>query len=197
MSARIVAQDATELAPLYDRYRGQSEPQPAHLEINTETGVAVFETSGEIGNGVPMRVWHGIDRRVSCSCYLTGAQLVAASAYLLPLVQTVYDETDTDWDGSNMVGTITDAGQEALDEIEQYLDGIDGEVQVRDAGEWHADAAREHLTAAATDAEIAALAAEWESDALAEGIFLEGDLVDYLTEVRDELAADAADAEAA
>ena len=48
-----------EFAPLYLRYSGQTNPQPAHIEIDPEEKTITAEANPEIGNAVPMNVWHG------------------------------------------------------------------------------------------------------------------------------------------
>ena len=49
-------------APLYAKYEGQSQPQPAYLEFdpaNQETLELKAQYNGGIGNAVPFDVWNG------------------------------------------------------------------------------------------------------------------------------------------
>lgn len=88
--------------PLYRKYPGQLKPQDAYLEIR-EDGTILCESNPEIGNGVPVRVWHGLDKRFSVSPYLSAQQIRWLIAQVRPHAQKYLNETEIVWDGSNHV----------------------------------------------------------------------------------------------
>ena len=90
-------------ADLLDIYPDQTEPQACFIALNLCTGRMSGQTDPEIGNAVPMDVWHGIVRRY----YLPGPLLAKAANALMEDIashaQAILDHADVVWDGSNNV----------------------------------------------------------------------------------------------
>lgn len=108
------------------------------------------------------------------------------------LLARICDGHSIEWDGSNMVGQMSDAGQAAVDEL---LAGIEAEVSdsdwsLWDVGDWLANDDLGGLNAATTDDEMGAIAAEIESAANHDHVVLAGSVEDYLREKRSEMQDD-------
>lgn len=110
------------ILPVYYLYPRQTSPQLAYIELNTETGRVRADWNGEIGNAVPARVWHGIDRRYYISCYLSVSGIQDAVRAISDELHTVLNNTDTKWNGSNHVSIVTDA--DVVDEAERDIEKI-------------------------------------------------------------------------
>jgi hypothetical protein len=122
-------------APLYLRYEQQANPQPAYLEL-TEDGQVIVDSTGEIGNAVPVSVWHQRDLRWSIPHDLTSAGIDQMLEAVLPLLEELYDHHTVKWDGSNMVGELDDRGRELSDEIDRLLREDYERAAIWDAGDW-------------------------------------------------------------
>ena len=114
-------------APLFVRYPGQVSAQPAHLEIDPGSRTYTAESNPEIGNAVPMDVWHR--RRLRCGGLppsIGGAALAGflADPDLVDLITRVCDGHSDAWDGSNMIGRLTDDASDALQDIERMIDAL-------------------------------------------------------------------------
>ena len=61
--------DNGSVAPLYEVYPQQLQPQSAYLEFDPAADELALEAdySGEIGGGVPANVWDGLIQRFSVS----------------------------------------------------------------------------------------------------------------------------------
>jgi hypothetical protein len=122
-------------APLYKRYPGQSAPQQAYVELD-ERGNVTADCSGEIGNAVPARVWHGRTRRFAVS---PSVRATALKAYLegagRALLAAVHAGHAVDGDGSTKRGQLTDEAREAEEALEAGLAELE-EADVWPVEEW-------------------------------------------------------------
>lgn len=137
-SLTIQLPDAAEVAPLFKQYDGQAMPQPAYVEL-TEDGQVTADWSGEIGGALPMTVWHGRTRRYRVPSAIKGSGLRALVERIQPLLERVHGGHLVEWDGSNLVGRLSDDAQAAEEQIErdiERLGEIDDVAQVWDAGDW-------------------------------------------------------------
>lgn len=189
-----------DLAPMYWRYPREINPQDAYLEIDLERDTADWEYDSEIGGGVPAPVWHGVRQRIPCSCSLSSAQIAQLSEELRPLIERVCAGGDSEWNGSNWVGTLTDDARDALDEIETRLGEEEAQAQVWRVGEWLSgaryDVTREyHITHETSDERLTEIADALEQEAVSDGVYLDGDVIDELTEWRETMRVDARDEE--
>lgn len=116
----------TSVAPLSHTYPQQFNPQPAYVEL-TENGEVSADWSGEIGNSVPMSVWHDRTLRMTVAHNVNGPALAdyLESPEALALLETIHAGHEVDWDGNNYVGTLTEEARAALERLEDVLRGFE------------------------------------------------------------------------
>jgi hypothetical protein len=178
---------------LHRHYQGQTEPQGCYIELDCQTGLLTATYNAEIGNAIPFSVYHGHDRRYHIPC-ITADAANELMEEIRPLAERVIAGYTSEWDGSNHRARFTTDAEQAEEEIERIIEGVDVEtcgISDADASEWltETDPA---ITAQTTDEEIATLAEQAEKDAAYERIVLI-DADGYLTRLRDEMRADAED----
>ncbi|MFN2310174.1 MAG: hypothetical protein ABR553_10670, partial [Gammaproteobacteria bacterium] len=127
-----------EIAPLYNRYPGQTEPQPSYVEMD-EDGFVSTNYSGEIGNGVPSYVWHGRTLRFSVPSDVRGDALadLLEGAEVVALLERIHAGHEVEWDGNNHRGYLDDDAQEAQGELEHILGELSGGAD-EGGGVWEA-----------------------------------------------------------
>ena len=76
-----------KLHPLFAHYGGQVTAQPTYVEIDLESGNLSADYSGEVGSGVPERVWNGDVARFDISPILTAAEINQLLQEIAPLAQ--------------------------------------------------------------------------------------------------------------
>lgn len=113
------------------QYPGQYHVQPAHLEL-TEDGIARVTYNPEIGNAVPMAVWHGREKRWSVPAAMKLRDMRKLLKDATPYLNRVYVGMGERWDGNNMVGTMTEDALEAHHEITNLIDEAEGELLIED-----------------------------------------------------------------
>ena len=90
-------------AELFEIYPNQHEPQSCFIGLNLSSGRMSAGYNPEIGNAVPMDVWHGLVRRY----HLPGPPVAAVANALMEDMadhaRTVLDHAEVVWDGSNNV----------------------------------------------------------------------------------------------
>ena len=90
-------------ADLCDIYPNQGEPQACFIALDLRTGRMSAQTNPEIGNAVPMDVWHGLVRRY----YMPRPPLAVTANALMQNIakhaQTILDHAAVVWDGNNNV----------------------------------------------------------------------------------------------
>lgn len=111
-----------EIAPLLVQYASEHAPQPANIHLDLETGQVWAAANGEIGNAVPATVFNGTERTYAINPNLTTDQVASVLDDAAELLQTVYSNSETTWDGSNWVGVLGEAAEDAERELEN--DGL-------------------------------------------------------------------------
>ena len=114
---------AGEEFPLYFRYKGQINPQPARIYLYID-GRVCADYSKEIGNGRPADEWHGVTLTWNINPFLSGDKIIelfTEDENIKELLERVYAGHDQKWDGSNWVGTLTDDAQDAHDRLERIF----------------------------------------------------------------------------
>lgn len=145
MTTEIRIESPNGKAPVYAKFDGQCQPQPAYIHIG-ENGSIYADYDGSVGSGVPANVWNKRDSRISIRQTTSGKALreLFADEAFLGLVRRYYDGFDTEWNGSNNVGRLTEDAREALSEIERTAEGLDC-INVFDASDWVDYATREEM----------------------------------------------------
>jgi len=180
---------------LYCRYQGQTAPQPCYVELDCESGTLTAAYNGEIGNAVPMPVWHNRCLRWPIPALREGAAIELLKE-ILPLAERVVAGYESVWDGNNHVGEYTDDAQDAQGEIglacDATCDDTDTHLQVWEAGDWLSGIGTraqqaEHLgiTATSTDEQLALKLEKEQEKAEDDGIDEVEGLESYLSELRD------------
>lgn len=123
--------------PVYEHFQGQSQPQPAFISID-ENGKVDADYSGEIGNGVPSKVWHNRTLRVPINPELSAGEIenFLHDDATTRLLARIVDGHDVEWDGSNHVGSLTDDARDALESLGRLAEGLVTETPVMSADEW-------------------------------------------------------------
>ncbi|TMZ67395.1 hypothetical protein EMG21_28710 [Klebsiella pneumoniae] len=200
---RIIA--CTEPAELYHHYQGQTEPQPCYIELDLSERTLLADYNAEIGNGIPMRVYHGLVRRYPIPA-LTAEAANRVMEQIRPLAERICSDSEEIWDGSNHVARIGDDAAAAEAEIRRLL-GLDGhephlidydsdQVSVWDIdGATNGNEADEYnITATTTDDRLDEIEEEIRKD-LAEvsgsGVAVLEGVGEYLRQLRDDAAEDA------
>jgi hypothetical protein len=149
-------------------------------------------------NGIDSDVWHS--RIITCWPDDITAEFpeeTALTEYLnslaaQKLLATVCDEHTIDWDGNNMIGHLSEAGDDALLCL---LNGI-AAIPTVDWEMWDVEDYFQHsldaVTVDSTDEELATLVATWAAE-LPANVLINGDLSDLLTTHRQQLREDQVD----
>lgn len=180
---------------LWHRYPGQTQPQPVYLEIYPKSKTLRVDWSGEIGNAVPMDVWHNVRLRYALRGVPTVEAANALMAEVAPLAERIIAGHNVRWDGNNHRGYLDDDAAAAENELEaaicSSMDGYDSQLV------WDEESISEYelreITAETTDAEIAELVAEIEQSAAADYAVLDFDTQEVLERRRAEAIAERAE----
>lgn len=164
----VRALDADVPHVLHQHYPGELSMQPCHIELDLESGELTADYNPEIGNAVPMRVFHGIVRWWSIPC-LVSTEANGLLEQITPLAERVLAGAAVEWNGSNNVAVLNEDAAQAEQEIIGFLDEntdlLDLVVEM-DAGEWFSEGdLPDGLTADTTDDELDAIVAEQEREA--------------------------------
>lgn len=205
MSVRII--ECTDPAELHHHYDGQTEPQPAYIELDLRAGTLLATFDAEIGGAVPFSVYHGFERRYGIPS-LTAEAANRVMEELAPLANRILADWDEEWDGNNMVARLGEDAQAAEEEIEKKLgldlgdSSYDGDSQGFDPSDlvtaWDVDGAVNGseaddygITADTTDARLEEIEQSILGDLQSCGespVVVCHGLDAYLKQVRDELA---------
>ena len=168
-----------ELAPLYQRYPGQTNPQPAYIQIDEDGNVSAGY-SGETGNAVPSTVWHRRTLQWPVQPSVRGDVLAdfLDSPEIVALLERVHAGHQVEWDGNNHVGRLNDDAQAAAFEIESAIYSADDCVSVWDTAEWlfNLGSLADHWSGQP----LATAVAEIEAVAINEAVYLNDDVEDAL-----------------
>lgn len=168
---------AVSEAPLYRRYSGQTQPQPAFVAL-TEFGIVHADFSGEIGTAVPMDVWHGRTLRWTVPADVRGSALaeLLQSPDTRALIERVHAGHRVEWNGSNNVGRLAEDAIQAREALERLFEDIDKDqrVPVLDVDDWLFMSCElfDHWK----DGDLSTAVAEVKDEAKTEGVVLVGDI---------------------
>ena len=114
--------DDKETFPLYQRYQLQSQAQPAFMELDLD-GRVTFRYNPEVGNAVPVDVYHRRTLRWDVHNCMTVDEIKTVFDDVLPLLERIHAGHDVKWDGSNLVGVFSDDAHSAMVDLEDALWG--------------------------------------------------------------------------
>lgn len=134
-----------EVAPLYLKYNSQVNPQPAFIEVD-ENGVVTAGVNGEIGNGVPWRVYHKQDLRINCPPRIHGNSLIEflEGEVGKDLLERIHSGHSVEFTGCNFEGSLTKDAENATLELENELHDVQS-VTIYSAEEWIENDSIDHL----------------------------------------------------
>jgi len=136
-----------QAAPLHNQYPGQSDPQGAYIEIDPAERTAYADWNAEVGNAVPMSVWHNRKLRIAISPCVHGPAL--ADWLKIERVQSTINRIvaghSVEWDGNNMVGRMTEDAVAACDELESMS------RELPDVAVWDVEDYLQHVISATPD----------------------------------------------
>lgn len=174
----------------------QLDPWHANTGGSTYTELLIAPEYSEVmlhqeddDNATPAREWHNLDIAVHIHCWPDEDQ---ARSILedSELVRRVIAGWSSDWDGSNMVGNLTDDANAALTELVEELENCsDCGWSLQAVDDWLGDVNDFDLgiTPETTYQDLPALAAKIDEEAAGDQVTLYGDTEDYLRDRLDEL----------
>ena len=167
-----------QLAPVFLQYPSNASPQSAYvyLDENGDVWGDPDYQSGTMSNDV----YHNRTLRFQISPCLTGKDLDSLLKEISPLLQEVHDDHSVEWDGSNMVGRISDEAMDSYNKAKDICQEWEGSLQVRDVGEWlfNSGTLQDHWNKKSFLESIAKI----EKEAMEENIYLNGDVGEALAE---------------
>lgn len=173
-----------KMSEIFMQYPSQTEPQDMYISLDLEDGELTASYNGEIGNAVPSNVWHGHTRRYYFPGILSVESINSIMAELKPLAQKIIDGYESVYNGNNYVARLSPDAITAEEELENIVSNTEGEYTVWSAGEWLCNSDLS-LTA---DTDIDELAAQLKSDAESENVIFSDSVVDYLEDLKSDLA---------
>lgn len=168
-------------APLYEKYDGQLQPQPAKLRMDEDGNVDVY-VSGEIGGGVPMDQWHNRTLTWGLNAYLARDQVesMLADPEVIALLERIHEVHAVEWDGSNYVGSYD---EDLYCKLQRLLDddyNYNPEAQVLEASDWLFGARQTMDFIWPNDQPLDSVVKEMEEQAELDGVTLNGSVRDAL-----------------
>ena len=176
-----------EFAPLYMRYDGQINPQPAYLEL-TEDGKVSANYQAEIGHySTTMDVWHGRTLQWDLPPWAKGWAIAefVEDQEVFALLERIHRGHKIWWNGSNMVGSlVTEDAIEASKELQELIDDYFSNertcVEVYDIDEWIDDSPLQNIWPANKDLDEAV--EDIVDNAEFDDVIVEGDIHSALLE---------------
>ncbi len=157
MDVQITKLDETQPHQLYAHYQGQTDRQDAYIALDLRDGRMWAHYNPEIGNAVPMSVYHRAVQR----WYMPPFRASTANRIMdtiASLAQAVLDGATVEWDGSNNVGRLTEDATDAVEkigiEINTWADDASDDICWQPGREWWDEDICANVTAGLSDAEI-------------------------------------------
>lgn len=124
---------------LYCHIQGH-QPQPCYIEVDLERGTISATYDPEIGGAIPKSVWNGYVRRFRIPP-LTADVANATMEKIKPLVETMLDHWDEEWDGNDWRAYLLPEGFRAQEQISELVEDPgrwfpEDEVHHLDEGDW-------------------------------------------------------------
>lgn len=106
-----------QVAPLFEKYSGQNEAQPAYIELDCEDATLSAGTNSEIGSAVPLKVFHGQVQRFNIAPNLSSEAINSLLEEVKPLAERIIDGYRSHWNGNNEVARFSDDAHAASTEL--------------------------------------------------------------------------------
>jgi hypothetical protein len=186
---RVVLVTSVETRPELDPYHSDTG-QSTYTELIINPGARrVCIAQGMDTGATDADVWH--NRVLSYTLDFRPDETETETFLISPdgqeLLARICDGHEADWDGNNHVGSLNLDAHKAVDALIDALADLNcREWALWSVEDWLQDPADINLTADWSDADIERVAAELETEALADGYVLHGDMVEYITQARDE-----------
>lgn len=162
------------IAPVYQHYAGQHQPQPAYIRMDEDGEIDTW-VNGEIGNATPSDVWHGRTQAWRVPADARGEALLAFVKDHQRLFERVWQGHKVEWNGNNWVGKLTEDAKAAYEEIEAACSDIET-IDVICMQDWLRAGHNNHLTdfwgGEYTLDEAASKAEDDAREALSEGVWV-------------------------
>lgn len=126
-------------APLYCKYDGQSNPQPAYVELDCRgCGEIIADYNAGVGNDIPFYYYHDLAVRWAISPETSGKSLkeLLADENFINLCERILSGFEEVWDGNNYVGKYSDDAETAKTEIASLIEQTVEQIEVWDVEEW-------------------------------------------------------------
>ena len=178
----------------YDAHPGSSQTWRVDVVFDVEGGRVVIQDRW--GNGTPAREYHRVNVRLATGKGGTYASMTPMVDYLesdqgQALLTDLAEGHEVVWDGSDHVGRLSDAAVTALERLQdQLMDLFPDLPSYWSAEEWFAGCRTADLTGRESDTDLAELARTEVAGAMPDYHLQEADVLAYLTEQRNQLAAD-------
>lgn len=119
-----IDQLAQAICPLYCRYTGQFEPQPAYISIDLRDGEIEADYCSMTGGAYPTSVGAGLVRRYRINAYAAGSALaeLLRSDEFQALTGRIIAGGSAEWDDCNMVGRLNSDAESADEELQELID---------------------------------------------------------------------------
>lgn len=175
-----------------------------HLEIDEDKSARLLATerhNSQAGSTL-MRVYHrrdleyGVELKPGEAVIPRKDALVALAEKLQPLVDRIRAGHEVEWDGSNMVGTLSADAKDAEEEVELIFerlapsDWVEEGVMIWPADEWLYETRFDDIDKNTTDDELEELAKNRIAEARRDKVHLTGSVLEALKEAREELQSD-------
>jgi len=105
---------------LYCHIQGH-QPQPCYIEVDLESGTISATYDPEIGGAIPKSVWTGYVRRFRIPP-LTADVANATMEKIKPLVETMLDNWEEEWDGNDWRAHLLPEGLRAQEQISELVE---------------------------------------------------------------------------
>ena len=124
--------------PLYLKYEGQTDIQPAYISLDLRTGAIDADSDGNIGGGCSPEVWNNVVLHFPVSGYTHATDLLDTITRFLPEFQKLANEIPVIHDGCKYIGKIDESTQHEIESLKYRIGEYQGEREyfVSDIGEY-------------------------------------------------------------
>jgi len=126
-----------ERAPLYCRFAGQYNEQPAYIEIDMESETICADYCGEVGNGLPSNVWEKRALRFRISNKITGETANNVMTEILPMAKKLLANYEIN--SQTRRGVANAEPEVIIFNIERLCENVPADFDVWSASDWIAE----------------------------------------------------------